>query len=91
VSSVSILKRNSKGVVTEGMSLFPKGDILTKEEIESWKSFVYSLSSIEDRKLFNNMLNDCYKYAAAINAKGEPFLAEPLIMALLLSQHKMID
>ena len=38
------------------MSLFPKGDILTKEEIESWKSFVYSLSSIEDRELFNNML-----------------------------------
>jgi hypothetical protein len=37
------------------------------------------------------MLNDCYKYAAAINAKGEPFPAEPLIMALLLSQHKMID
>ena len=25
------------------------------------------------------------------NAKGKPFLAEPLIMASLLSQHKMID
>jgi hypothetical protein len=37
------------------------------------------------------MLNDCYKYAAAINAKGQPFPTEPLIMALLLSQHKMID
>ena len=37
------------------------------------------------------MLNDCYKYAAAINAKGQPFPAEPLIMALLLSQHKMMD
>ena len=38
-----------------------------------------------------NMLNDCYKYAVAINAKGNPFPAEPFIMALLLSQHKMID
>jgi hypothetical protein len=37
------------------------------------------------------MLNDCYKYATAINAKGEPFPAEPLIMTLLLSQHKVID
>jgi hypothetical protein len=74
------------------MSLFPNEDILTKEEIESWKSFVDSLSSKEeDRDLFNNMINDCYNYAAAINAKGEPFPAEPLIMALLLSQHKMID
>ena len=73
------------------MSLFPNEDILTKE-IESWKSFVVSLSSSEDRDLFSDMLNDCYKYAAAINAKGQPFPAEPLIMALLLlSQHKMID
>jgi hypothetical protein len=51
-------------------SLFPNEGILTKEEIETWKSFVVSLSSKEDRDLFNNMLNDCYKYAAAINAKG---------------------
>ena len=72
------------------MSLFPKEDILTKE-IESWKSFVVSLSSSEDRELFEKMLNNCYKYAAAINAKGEPFPAEPLLMTLLLSQHKMID
>jgi hypothetical protein len=73
------------------MSLFPKEDILTKE-IESWISFGTSLSSKEeDRELFNNMLNDCYNYASVINAKGEPFPAEPLIMALLLSQHKMID
>jgi hypothetical protein len=37
------------------------------------------------------MLNDCFKYAMAINAKGQPFPTEPLIMALLLSQHKLID
>jgi len=36
------------------------------------------------------MLNECYKYSVAINDKGEPFPAEPLIMALLLQQ-KMID
>jgi hypothetical protein len=68
------------------MSLLPNEDILTKE-IESWKCFVNSFSSKEDRQLFTSMLNDCYKYATAINAKGEPFPAEPLIMALLLPQH----
>ena len=68
------------------MSLFPKEDILTKE-IESCKSFGDILSSKEDRDLFEKMLYDCYKYAAAINAKGQAFPAEPLIMALLLSQH----
>jgi hypothetical protein len=72
------------------MSLFPNEDVLTKE-IESWKDFADSLKSEKDRQLFNKMLNDCYKYATAINAKGEPFPTEPLIMSLLLSQHKMIE
>jgi hypothetical protein len=61
----------------------PRRNILIKE-IESWKGFANNLSSKEDRELFVKMLNDCYKYAAAINAKGQPFPTEPLIMALLL-------
>ena len=70
------------------MSLFPNQDVLTKE-IESWKGFADSLNSQEYKELFNKMLNDCHKYAAAINSKGEP--TEPLIKALLLSQNKMIE
>jgi len=68
------------------MSLFPKEDVLKKEEIESWRRFGDSglSSKEEDRDLFENMVNDCYKYAAAINAKGKPFPAKPLFMALLL-------
>jgi hypothetical protein len=55
------------------MSLFPNEDSLTKE-IQSWKVFVIRLSSKEeDRELFKAMLNDCYKYAATINAKGQHF------------------
>ena len=72
------------------MSLFPNEDILTKE-IESWKGFANSLSSSNDKELFMKMLNECYKYASAVNAKGEPFPSEPLIMALLFSQHKIIE
>ena len=67
------------------MSLFTNKDILTKE-IESWKDFADSLNA-DNRELFMTMLNDCYKYATAINAKGELFPAESLIIALLLSQH----
>jgi hypothetical protein len=72
------------------MSLFPEEDIPTKE-IESWKGFADSLKSEEDKNLFLTMLNDCQKYALAINAKETPFPTEPLIMALLLTQHKMIS
>jgi hypothetical protein len=77
-------------VYSKDVSLFPSEDIRTKE-IESWKGFADSLKSEKDRRLFNKLLNDCYKYAIAINAKGEPFPTEPLIMSLLLSQHKMIE
>ena len=72
------------------MSLFPDEDIVT-EEIESWKGFAGSLKSEEDKNLFLTMLNDCQRYALAINAKETPFPTEPLIMALLLTQHKMIS
>jgi hypothetical protein len=72
------------------MSLFPTEDILTKE-IESWRSFSASLNSEEYKEIFNKMLSDCYKYANAINAKGEPFSTDSLLMSLLLSQQKMID
>jgi hypothetical protein len=72
------------------MSLFPTEDTLTKE-IESWKGFADSLPAEEDRKTFMKMLNNCYKYAKAINAKGQPFPSEPVIMALLFSQHKMLE
>ena len=72
------------------MSLFPDEDVLTKE-IESSKGFADCLPSDEDRKVFMKMLNDCYKYAKAINAKGQPFPIEPVIMTLLFSQHKLIE
>ncbi len=72
------------------MSLFPNEDILTKE-IESWKGFVDRLPAEEDRKTFTKMFNDCYKYTKAINANAQPFPSEPVIMALLFSQHKMLE
>jgi hypothetical protein len=52
------------------------------------KGFADNIRSEKDRQLFNKMLNDCYKYATAINSKGEPFPTEPLIMSLL---HRMIE
>jgi hypothetical protein len=70
------------------MTLFPEEDVLTRE-IESWRGFAESLRA-EDRELFKKMLNDCYRYSKAINAKGEPFTTESLLMAVIFSQHKMI-
>jgi hypothetical protein len=71
------------------MSLFPDEDVLTKE-IQSWEGFAEQLS-VEDRQIFMKTLNDCYQYSTAIKAKGQPFPSEPLIMALLFLQHKLIE
>jgi hypothetical protein len=43
------------------------------------------------KTLFEEILNDYYICTAAINLKGESFPTEPLFIALLLSQHKIID
>ena len=71
------------------MSLFPDEDILTKE-IETWRGFIEKLSSEDDKAIMAKLLNDCYRYAVAINSHDHPFPAEPVIMSLLLSQHKLI-
>ena len=71
------------------LSLFPDEDVLTKE-IVLWKGFAVSLPE-KEKETFTQMLNDCYKYSIAINAKGIPFPTEPMIMALLFSQHKLIE
>jgi hypothetical protein len=59
------------------------------EEIESWSSYEYSLRK-EDAEYFHNMLEECKKYSDAINAKGGLLPTEPMVMALMLIQHKMI-
>jgi hypothetical protein len=71
------------------MILFPNKDILT-QEIQSWQGFAEILRS-EDRKLFSQMLNDCYQLNEAINTKGEYFSTESLLMGLVFVQQKIIN
>lgn len=71
------------------LTLYPDEEILQKEK-ESLKGFADSLRK-EDREIFEIMLNECYQYQEAINAKGKPFPSEALLIALLFTQHKMIN
>ena len=72
------------------MSLFPDEDVLAKE-IETWRDFIDKLPNDEDKTIMTKLFDDCYKYAVAINSHDHPFPAEPVIIALLLSQHKIIN
>ena len=65
-------------------------DILTTD-IQSWKSFANSdnLNSEKEKELFTDMLNQyCNYIGIVLNAKGEYFASEPLVIALIFSQHK---
>jgi len=64
-------------------------DSLTKE-IESWKNGFACALRAEDRELFMTMIEDCNKYANAIEAKGDPFTTESLFIALIQEQQKMV-
>lgn len=72
------------------MSLFPDEDVLARE-IEAWRGFIDKLPSDEDKVVMTKLLDSCCRYAVAINSHDHPFPTERVIMALLLSQHKMIN
>jgi hypothetical protein len=69
-------------------SLYPYQDILLKE-IEAWKSYANCLRK-KDRELFEQMLKNCYKHSSSINAKGEDYSTESLLMSILFEQYKKI-
>ena len=71
------------------MALFANDDLLAKE-IEAWKGFSDGLR-VEDQKIFKQMLKQCYKHIRAINAKGEAFPTESILMSLVLSQQQIIE
>ncbi|MEP0825903.1 MAG: hypothetical protein HRF40_10490 [Nitrososphaera sp.] len=70
------------------MSLNPSDDVLT-QIIKSYEGYADMLRG-QDRKEFEEMLRLCYRYAEAINARGEPFPEEAVIMTILFKQHLMI-
>ncbi|HYY71728.1 MAG TPA: hypothetical protein VE595_04895, partial [Nitrososphaeraceae archaeon] len=59
-----------------------------KREVERWNSFA-SILKKPNRELFKEMLQSSYKYSNAINAKGEQYSTEPLIMSLLFEHYKI--
>jgi hypothetical protein len=70
------------------MNPFLNKDTFTAE-VQTWRSFANNLHSEKDKELFKKMLNNYCNYADLIvNANGERFPSESLVIALILSQHK---
>jgi|SRR5215208_4225407 len=64
--------------------------LILKHELDKWKTYSDILRK-PNRELFNQMLQSSYKYSNAINAKGDNYATESLLMSLLLEQqYKMM-
>ena len=62
--------------------------LILKRELEKWKTYSDILRK-PNKDLFNQMLQLSYKYLNALNAKGENYATESLLMSLLLEQYKI--
>ena len=58
-------------------------------EIENWESYASGLNE-RDKELFYQMLKSANNYSPSIEAKGESYATESLIMSLLLEFHKKL-
>jgi hypothetical protein len=64
--------------------------LLLKREIDKWNKYSFVLRK-QNRILFEEMLQASYKYSNAINAKGEQYSTESLLLSLVFDQHKLIN
>jgi hypothetical protein len=63
--------------------------IILQNELDKWKTYSDILRK-PNRDLFNEMLQTTYKYSNAIEAKGENYATESLLLSLLFEQYKMM-
>ena len=63
--------------------------IILQKELDKWKTYSDILRK-PNRDLFNQMLQSSYKYSNAINAKGENYATESLLISLILDQQHKI-
>ena len=63
--------------------------IILERELGKWKTYSYILRN-PNRYLFTEMLQSVYKYSSPIEAKGENYSTESLLMSLIFEHHNKI-
>jgi hypothetical protein len=67
----------------------PSWRIVVEEEVEKLKKFRNSLR-LEDKLIFEDLLNQCKLYASAASALASPIKEIPLILSILFAHHKKL-
>ncbi|MGA2785477.1 MAG: hypothetical protein ABSF09_12335 [Candidatus Bathyarchaeia archaeon] len=67
----------------------PSWRIVVEEEVEKLKKFRNSLR-LEDKLIFEDLLNQCKLYASAASGLASPIKEVPLILSILFAHHKKL-
>lgn len=67
----------------------PSWRMVVEDEIERLKKFRDSLR-LEDKKIFEDLLNQCKLYASAASSLASPVKEVPLIISILFAHHKKL-
>ena len=67
----------------------PSWRIVAEGEIERLKRFRDSLR-LEDKQVFEDLLNQCKLYASAASSLASPVKEVPLIISMLFAHHKKL-
>ncbi|MGA3296334.1 MAG: hypothetical protein ABSD41_02680 [Candidatus Bathyarchaeia archaeon] len=62
---------------------------VVEDEVEKLKKFRNSLR-LEDKLIFEDLLNQCKLYASAASALASPIKEIPLILSILFAHHKKL-
>jgi hypothetical protein len=62
---------------------------MLEEELGKWKRF-QDVLRIDDRELFEDMVDTCRRYASEAGNLASPSKAEPMILSILFAHHKRL-
>ena len=67
----------------------PSWRMVAEAEVEKMKKFRDSLR-LDDKVIFEDLLNQCKLYASAASSLASPIKEMPLIMSILFAHHKKL-
>ncbi len=63
--------------------------MILEEELNRWRRFQDSLR-IDSREIFEDLMNECRRYASAAGAATFPLKTEGMFLSILFAHHKRL-
>jgi len=63
--------------------------MILEEELNRWRKFQDSLR-IDSREIFEDLINECRRYASAAGAATFPLKTEGMYLSILFAHHKRL-